>query len=156
MSNIAIYENTSVPYKYIEQVLKLMPDAVVEVFDNQPFNPVMAASLITSICSGQVKNGFFAVAVQDDNVVGFFGGFISNYVFSNVQFAQDVVVYVRPSARHIGVGAKLGMAFEAWAKENNAREIRVTLSNKQNQDYLLSAIEKRGYQQTSIVAHKIL
>jgi GNAT superfamily N-acetyltransferase len=92
-------------------------------YHNTTFNP-NAVSLKAVI---MIRREFSTVllAEHDGKPVGVLPAWISPSFFSNELVACEQVVYVSPEYRRYRHGIALIKAYVAWAKRNNARDIRI-------------------------------
>lgn len=147
-----VINNKQVAYQQVEQVLGLLDEAMSEVFPGVDYSIMHAASLITSIASGTAEHGYFAVALTDEgNVAGFFIGYMDKYAFSAKRFSSDVMLYVKPSMRHLGVSKLLIEDFVQWSKDKGASEMRLWLLNEKTKEHLLGVAVQHGFKEKGIV-----
>lgn len=94
-----------------------------------------------------INSGFGVIFVEDD--YGHFPGFIGGLCFqdpnSGIPTTSEMFWYVDPNYRDKGIGDRLLVTFERWAKENQSQRIIMihlasVMPEKVKQIYL-----KRGY-----------
>lgn len=92
-------------------------------YQNTPFNP-NAVSLKAVM---MIRRDFSTIllAEQDGAPVGILPAWISPSFFSNELIACEQVIYVSPEYRRYRHGIALIRAYVAWAKLNNAQDIRI-------------------------------
>lgn len=66
---------------------------------------------------------FLRVAEKDGAIIGMYGGFVTDYYFSNDLMAADLLLYVDPNKRGGLAAVKLIQAFEDWAFAKGAKEV---------------------------------
>jgi len=76
---------------------------------------------------------------------GLYAGYITPYYFSNELVANDIAWFVVKERRGSSLGLRLLSAFESWAKDQGASEIRVGYSTDINPAAFDSLMIKRGY-----------
>ena len=76
---------------------------------------------------------------------GLYAGYITPYYFSNELVANDIAWFVVKERRGTSLGLRLLTAFENWAKDQGASEIRVGYSTDINPTAFDSLMLKRGY-----------
>lgn len=77
------------------------------------------------------SNTFMRVVENDEMIVGFFLGYITEYFFSSKQIAQDLVMVFLPQQRS-GIAKpvfKILKEFEAWATEKGAHEVCIGITS---------------------------
>lgn len=150
-----ILVNKDISYKQMEQALGLMPNAIGEAFGMDiSFNPLKTVHLVTGVISGQYPTNFFAAAVENDEVIGFMGGYLESYAFADYSFAQDIIAYVVPNKRDSQAYLELSKAFEVWAKGMGAKAIRGLLTNSDNAQKTADAAIRYGYKKVGIIITK--
>lgn len=86
------------------------------------FNAEKTVKLMERMAS----EGIFHLNVLEDsngNVVGVFGGLLTDCMFSNAKQATELVWYVTPSARGSRGSVQLLLEWEKWAKLQGAKTI---------------------------------
>jgi GNAT superfamily N-acetyltransferase len=92
-------------------------------YNNTPFNPnAVSLKAVTMI-----RRDFSTIllAEHDGNPVGVLPAWISPSFFCNELIACEQVVYVSPEYRRYRHGIALIKTYVAWAKRNNASDIRI-------------------------------
>lgn len=85
---------------------------------------------VAEFLSGLVASGtgVVFVAERDGKVIGGFAGGIVEWWFSRDRLAFDLSLFVHPKHRHGLIAMKLIKAFEAWAKDKGAIEVRLGIT----------------------------
>ena len=143
MAEITVLSQTSVSYDMVQQVLRLLPDAIAEAGSGTP-NMKIAAYGLVSAATGAVAGRFVCVAVDSGNVVGFMAGLIETDAFVTRSTARDVFGYVRPSARATTAEAEMRDEFERWARSQKASHVQLAKAAGET-------MEKQGYIQSSVI-----
>ena len=118
---VSIQSNVS--YAHVQEVMRLLPDAIAETGGGKP-NYLLAAHGLTSAITGAAPYRFFCVTQVDECLVGFLAGLLESDAFTDRRTAREVFAYVRPSARVTDARAAMRAAFEAWAWEQRASRVQ--------------------------------
>lgn len=89
------------------------------------------------------------VAMDNEEMVGFFAGVINEHFLSFDKFAADIGVYVRPWQRGSSAFVRLVRAFESWAKEQGATELCLGVSTEVSTESTVRMYERLGYKMSS-------
>ena len=108
-------------------------------------------SLDKAICffDTLLEHGGLFVAISDEQIIGFFAGFVMEHFLSNQTFASDAGVYVLPEHRGGSAFVRLVKAFEAWARERGASEIHLGTSTGVQPEKTVRMYERLGYTMNS-------
>lgn len=68
-----------------------------------------------------LKNGLGIIAEEDNQIVGMIGAQIFNNFFSDSLMSQDILVYVVPEHRGLGIAKTLISIYIDWALNNGVR-----------------------------------
>ncbi|WP_227245508.1 hypothetical protein [Paraburkholderia caribensis] len=155
MTTVQVRSLADVSYAQVQEVARLIPDAVADVCPGVAANVLKAVNGITGAVTGLVPSAFFCVALTDEEVAGFFGGVLESDVFSDRVFARDVLAWVRPSARGTTAYHDMVEAFEQWSVDKGAQEVRgILLTDQETNERIAHASERYGYQRAGIVLVK--
>ncbi|CAE6958594.1 hypothetical protein [Paraburkholderia domus] len=154
MTIVKVQSQAHVSYAQVQEVARLIPDAVAEIFPGVTANVLKAVNGITGAVTGLIPGAFFCVAEVDGQIAGFLGGVLDGDVFSDRTFARDVLAWVRQSARGSTAYRDMVGAFEQWAVDKGAQEVRGTLLTDASSDRIATAAERYGYQRAGIVIVK--
>jgi GNAT superfamily N-acetyltransferase len=91
------------------------------------------------------QNGGLFVAVNRDEIIGFFAGIITEHYLSFDRCAQDIGVYVVPEHRGSTAFPRLIYAFEDWAKQHGVTDLVLGVSTGILQDQTVCMYERMGY-----------
>ncbi len=91
------------------------------------------------------ENKTAIIARKGDKPVGLYAGYMSKYYFSDEYVANDIAWFVTKSLRGTRVGLRLLDAFEKWAIDKGASEIRLGFTTDINPKAFDSLMKKRGY-----------
>ena len=92
------------------------------------------------------ERGVVILAEDRGRLLGLYIGMCTPVFFSPDMVATDVLMYVLPDERRGQVGRKLVDAFEAWAREQGARQIRPGVSIGGNIEAPAKLYHAAGYQ----------
>ncbi len=96
------------------------------------------------------------VAKEDDKIIGFFIGSITEQFFSGDLLANDIAMFVLPEYRGGSCFPRLLKAFENWAHTNNAERIILAHSSGINTEKSNGFFVKQGYPLTGYIFTKEL
>lgn len=100
------------------------------------------------------EHSFFRVAVDNDNVIGFLIGSLSEYGFHTDLFAYDRLVYVTPDRRG-GIAARtLVTEFERWAKQKGAARVLLGVTTGTRNKATERFYNKLGYETVGVLTMK--
>lgn len=154
MTNVRVQSQARVSYAQVQDVARLLPDAVAETFDGVVPNVLKAVNGMTGAVTGVVPYAFFCVAEVNGETAGFLGGVLDTDVYSDRTFARDILAYVRPSARDSTAYRDMVAEFERWAADKGAQEVRGTLLADGSAERIADAAERYGYKRAGIVIVK--
>jgi len=113
------------------------------VSDKIIYNPdVVAERFIKAIIADR---GVVYVAEKDGGVIGFIGGYLLEYLFSQQHIAVEEIWYVRKSERKGMAGARLLKMFSRWGQENGAIEVQCGVGTGINTERTSRLIEALGF-----------
>jgi GNAT superfamily N-acetyltransferase len=110
----------------MQEVARLLPDAVAEMAPGVTPNMMKAIRFITGIATGTIPDWFFCIAESGGAVVGFLQGVIDSDAFSDRKYARDLYLWVKPDSRGTTVYQDMLSAFHLWAKDKGAVDVRIT------------------------------
>lgn len=149
-----IYAQKELSFGHLQQVLKLLPDAIAEAGGSKG-NEMLVAQGISSVAAG-ADSRFFSVLMDDDAVSGFMAGMLEIDIFLTRRIAREVFCYLRPSARNSDNRVVLLSAFESWALQQDADRIECIVPADETGEGTARTVESRGFGRASIVLHKRL
>lgn len=91
---------------------------------------------------------------KDDEVIGMFVGYVSQFPFSYDLVASDFVLYVLPEYRGSTAALRLLGAYEAWAKSKEAKIINIGTTTGVNTDKVGEFYERLGFNRVGAVYRK--
>lgn len=97
---------------------------------------------------------FVHVAVDGDNVIGFFVGSVAEYGFHDSRFAYDRLLFVSPTARGSVAARMLIKAFEEWAHESGATRILLGITTGVHTERTEKFYNKLGYSTVGVLTMK--
>jgi hypothetical protein len=155
MQSLTLSIQSSVSYAQVQDVARLLPDAVAQTFSGAVPNVLKAVHGMTGAVTGVASFAFFCVASLRGEVVGFMIGVLDSDVYTDRKHGRDVLTYVRPSARDTSAYQEMTTAFEQWARKQGAHEIR-TLMHVGADSMRAAAIESSGYRHAGTLLVKTL
>jgi len=99
---------------------------------------------------------FGAVAIKDDEIIGFMLGMCTEHYFSKVKLACDLALYVAKQSRGGTAGMRLITAFEKWAVNTGASLLTMGISTGIDTDRTAALYAKLGMQEEGIIFKKRL
>lgn len=93
--------------------IPLAEDKLLRLIDNLIANPQIARVLVAQV---------------GDEIIGTYWGYLDEYFFSYERLGKDVLLYIKPGRRGGLTAKRLVRAFELWAVEQGARDIRPGVS----------------------------
>lgn len=99
---------------------------------------------------------FMRVVECNNEIIGFFLGYISEYFFSYEKIASDLVVFIHPEHRTNAYRPLKQMVreFEDWAKEKGAIETCIATSSGTDGAGYKKFVLKQGYDEVGFVTKK--
>lgn len=85
------------------------------------------------------------LGLMNGEACGLYAGYLAPYYFSRELVANDIAWFVVKERRGSRLGLRLLGAFEQWAKERGASEVRIGYSTDINPSAFDSLMLKRGY-----------
>ena len=92
-------------------------------------------------------NSILYIAMEDNEPIGLYAGFVSKYFFSDELVANDVAWYVIPEKRGSQVALKLLDMFELWTKNRGVSETRLGFTTDIKGKKFNNLMKKLGYDQ---------
>lgn len=104
----------------------------------------------------QDSNVFMRVVERNEEIIGFFLGYISEYFFSYEKIASDLVVFIHPDHRNNAYRPLKQMVreFEDWAKAKGAIETCIATSSGTDGAGYKKFVLKQGYNEVGFVTKK--
>ena len=90
-------------------------------------------------------NKIVLLGVVNGETCGLYAGYLTPYYFSNDLVANDIAWFVTKKRRGSSLGLRLLSAFESWALDRGASEVRIGYSTDINPSAFDSLMRKRGY-----------
>lgn len=153
MAEITIKAQSKLSYEDIQEVARMLPAAVNESYPGEKPDAMKIINGITAAATGINNDAFFCVANVDGKTVAFCAGLAANDVFSNRRFARTMFTWIAPAHRNKDTWKAINDAFESWAKEGDAQEIRAVLLASTSERFEPVAKE-HGYVRAGIVVVK--
>lgn len=131
-------------------LLAFAPLAVMyseEAYKHENFPLDIEHTLMNAAITIQSDNGCLLVAYDGDEPVGLIWGSAHSMPWSLSIIAYDTILYVVPEKRKnwSAVGFKLMLAWEAWAKEQGAAEVQISIASGIHEEESIKFFEKLGY-----------
>ena len=92
-------------------------------------------------------NNIIFLAVEEEEPLGLYAGFVSKYFFSDELVANDVAWYVIPKKRGTRVSLRLLDMFELWAMDRGVSETRLGFTTDIRGETFNRMMKKLGYDQ---------
>jgi GNAT superfamily N-acetyltransferase len=73
------------------------------------------------LCRYLLQNGLGIVAEDGGQLVGMMGAYITTHFFTDDVVAQDVLIYIKPSYRGVGLSKRLISVYIFWALEQGVK-----------------------------------
>jgi hypothetical protein len=111
---------------------------------------LLATSLVTD------SPVFVWVAVQDDQIIGYFHGYVDYHYFSDMKYAGEWAVCILPQYRRSApkVLKQFILAFEQWGRKNGAEEISIGASTEAYGTGYKKFLKRMGYRDVGFLAVK--
>tara|TARA_B100002019_G_scaffold37390_2_gene31279 strand:- start:2717 stop:3169 length:453 start_codon:yes stop_codon:yes gene_type:complete len=119
-------------------------------FKNLDFDPEKLKELVAQFIHMQ----FVQIAVHNNQIIGVFIGFITEYYFGKDLYASDLTYYVDKTLRGSAAAVKLFRDFETWAIKKGAKRINPATSTGINPERTKKFYEKMGYTMTGHTYNK--
>lgn len=111
---------------------------------------------LVSYDEGKMLNVARTYSVSDDKVlivardgdgatIGVFAGYSLPFYFSDDKIARDVLWYVVPEHRASGVGIRLLVLFERWARDRGSKAVWIGQDSGIDTSKFSRVLESRGY-----------
>lgn len=100
--------------------------------------------------------GAVFVSQREDEVVGFIGGAITQHWFSGEKVAFDYSFFVHPDYRHGVTAVRLVSAFERWARQQGAVQIRMGITTSVNVQGTTRLFKALGFDDAGVLFSKEL
>lgn len=98
---------------------------------------------------------YYAVIAEDGEFIqGMFCGFLMEHFFGRDKLAADLLVYVHPKYRGGTLLVRMLKAFEKWAVENGAKEMRMGITTELHQERTGKLYDKLGFPQIGTLHKK--
>lgn len=111
-----------------------------------PFNRDRVMMFIRFGMDGATRQGFVAVT-EDNTIVGFLGMYIETLFFADIKSAFDIAMFVHPEHRQPAVASGLVTLATAWAKEQGAQRIVMSVTAPENTQRVGKLYQRYGFQQ---------
>lgn len=113
-------------------------------YRNIPYNERNVAEYISFVIANP-NSHCLLVAEENGNVIGFIGGYLDRYIFSDECMAFDTVFYVDQSRRGTWAAKLLIDEFVNWARKRNVWEICLGTSSGINTERVGRFYERLGF-----------
>ena len=97
---------------------------------------------------------FVYIAIYNNQIIGVFIGFITEYYFGKDLYASDLTYYVDRTKRGSVAAVKLFREFETWAIKKGAKRINPATSTGINPERTKKFYERMGYTVTGHTYNK--
>jgi GNAT superfamily N-acetyltransferase len=104
----------------------------------------------------QSPKGLLLVAEDGEEVIGMFWASIDTFFFSDVQVANELLIYVTPKHRKGFVAYRLLKQFESWARSLNIDHIQGGVSTCIDNSGIENFYNRMGYNTTGVLLSKEL
>lgn len=115
------------------------------------YDPEKVERQVQALING--AGGVF-VADRDSKVIGFIGGALTEHWFSGDKVAFDYSFFVHPHYRHGVIAVRLIRAFETWAVNNGARQIRMGVTTAINIEGTSRLFKAMGFDEAGALFSK--
>ena len=119
-------------------------------FKTLDFNPDKLKQLLMAFCHDQ----FVYIAIYNNQIIGVFIGFITEYYFGKDLYASDLTYYVDRTKRGSVAAVKLFREFETWAIKKGAKRLNPPTSTGINPERTKKIYERMGYTVTGHTYNK--
>lgn len=119
-------------------------------FKTLDFDPDKLKQLLMAFCHDQ----FVYIAIYNNQIIGVFIGFITEYYFGKDLYASDLTYYVDRTKRGSVAAVKLFREFEQWAMKKGAKRINPATSTGINPERTKKFYERMGYTVTGHTYNK--
>ncbi|AWD90613.1 aminoglycoside acetyltransferase [Pseudomonas phage Njord] len=92
-----------------------------------------------------LMGGCFLIVFDNHKPVGFLWGFCCAMPWNPAKLAMDTLLYVEPDYRGSRAGYKLVMAWEAWAREQGATSVQLSVASGIHEERTASFYQRMGY-----------
>ena len=99
---------------------------------------------------------FGAVAVENEEIIGFVLGFCTEHYFTHDKIASDLALYVTPAHRGGSAAMKLIGWFEVWSRKHGARTLSLSISTGKDAERIAVLFERLGFKRDCITCKKVL
>ena len=119
-------------------------------FKTLDFDPDKLKQLLMAFCHDQ----FVYIAIYNNQIIGVFIGFITEYYFGKDLYASDLTYYVDRTKRGSVAAVKLFREFEIWAIKKGAKRLNTATSTGINPERTKKFYERMGYTVTGHTYNK--
>jgi GNAT superfamily N-acetyltransferase len=119
-------------------------------FKTLDFDPDTLKELIAQFIQMQ----FVQIAIYNNQIIGVFIGFITEYYFGKDLYASDLTYYVDRTKRGSVAAVKLFKDFETWATKKGAKRLNPATSTGINPERTKKFYERMGYTVTGHTYNK--
>lgn len=123
----------------------------ISSYASQGYDEAKVAQQCRTLIDGA---GIVFVAIKSGEVVGFFGGGITEQWFSHDKVAFDYSFFVHPEHRHGVTAVKLIQAFTMWAKDQGATQIRMGITTAVNVEGTTRLYKALGFHDAGVLFSK--
>lgn len=142
----------------MEEELTALVNMARDMHDESPyfsrfeFSAVKTANTLLGLMTH--PEGCVLVAVIDSEVIGMFGGFITEHFFGNDRYACDIGLYVKPEHRGGSVAVRLLKVFEEWVSSKNVGAITLGVSTEVEVERTAAMYQHLGYTASGVIVRK--
>jgi len=119
-------------------------------FKDLDFDPDKLKRLLMAFLHDQ----FVQIAEENNEIIGVFIGFITEYYFGKDLYASDLTYYVDQTRRGSVAAVRLFRDFETWATKRGAKRISPATATGINPERTKQFYEKMGYTVTGHTYNK--
>tara|TARA_R110002126_G_scaffold114034_4_gene252624 strand:- start:1601 stop:2062 length:462 start_codon:yes stop_codon:yes gene_type:complete len=125
-----------------------------EFFKESKFDVKWSQERIVTVFQSSLTNPNFVLFVSEnqEEIVGFIAGAVSNPLFSNDIIATELAWFVTKEYRGSTTGFRLLKTFEDWAKEKNS--VIISMADIEGLNNLSSIYLKKGYTKSETTYNK--
>ena len=119
-------------------------------FKDLDFDPDKIKQLLVTC----IQDQFVQIAEDNNQIIGVFIGFITEYYFGKDLYASDLTYYVDQTRRGSVAAVRLFRDFETWATKRGAKRISPATATGINPERTKQFYEKMGYTVTGHTYNK--
>lgn len=101
-----------------------------------------------------IKNGYAAVAVVNDEIVGYLAGSFGMRSYNNARYGELDNMFIEQDCRNHGIGTMLIKSFLQYCEEQNIEHVKVTAYFANNQ--AIELYKNNGFSEFELTLRKVL